>query len=75
MEKDIVDGKLGSVGAYDLEFKGGKLAFKVSAGIAGASLSFGVELGADEVLSALENAIPGKIDDAVFDLIKAALKA
>jgi hypothetical protein len=27
MEKDILDGKIGEVGSYDLEFKGGKLSF------------------------------------------------
>lgn len=75
MEKDIVDGKLGSVGGYDLEFKGGKLMFKLNVswnGLAG-EVAMGVD--ADGVLDALAKAIPGQIDDTVFALLKAALKA
>jgi hypothetical protein len=74
MEKDIVDGKIGEVGAYDLEFKNGKLSFKVSALKSGVSVSALVEAEADAVIDAMAKAIPGQIDDAVFGLIKAALK-
>lgn len=76
MEKDIVDGKLGSVGAYDVEFKGGKLVARISA-----AAPFGLEgamelsLSSDMVLDAIAKAIPGQIDDAVISLIKSALKA
>lgn len=75
MEKDLVDGKIGEVGAYDVEFKGGKLVAKVSAQVHG--LNAAVELSADSdlVIEALKAAIPGKIDDAVLDLVKLALKA
>ncbi len=75
MEKDIVDGKLGEVGAYDLEFKGGKLVAKISAGKAGISGGAFIEIDAEIVLDALAAAIPGTIDDAVLGLVKAALKA
>ena len=73
MEKDILDGKIGSVGAYDLEFKGGKLMMKVNVSWNGAAAEIGVGLDADGVLDAIAKAIPGTVNDAVFVLIKAAL--
>lgn len=75
MEKDLAEGKIGSVGAYDLEFKGGKLTFKLSAGASGLSAMVGIEADADVVLDALAKAIPGHVDDALLGLMKSALKA
>lgn len=75
MEKDILDGKLGEIGAYDLEFKGGKLLFKVSAAHSGFSASMEAAMDADAVLDLLAKKIPGQIDDALLNLMKAALKA
>lgn len=74
MEADIVDGKIGAVGSYDFEFKGGALVFEVKAEKIGKA-SLKVELPAAALIDALAAAIPGKIDDAVFGLIKAALVA
>lgn len=67
MEKDIVEGKLGSVGAYDVEFKGGKLTAKVGVEHVGLSASLVLEMGAAAVFEALKKAIPGTIDDAILD--------
>jgi hypothetical protein len=69
MEKDILDGKLGQLGSYDLEFKGGKLVFKLEAAHApvGVSGGFFVQVGAKAVFEALKRAIPGQIDDAILD--------
>jgi hypothetical protein len=76
MEKDIVDGKLGEVGSYDLEFKSGKLSFKLQAAHpVGVSAGVVVEVSADAVLDALAKAIPGAIDDALLGVLKSALKA
>jgi hypothetical protein len=80
MEKDIVEGNIGAVGSYDLEFKGGKLSalVKIDREVgAGLSIegSMKVSLDADMVIDALAAAIPGKIDDVALGLIKAALKA
>lgn len=75
METDIVDGKIGTVGEYDVEFKGGKLVAKVTAKpTAGVSAGVVVEIEADAVLDAIAKAIPGTIDDAVLNIAKAALK-
>ena len=75
MEKDIVEGKLGSVGEYDLEFKEGKLKFILKAGHSGVNGVIGIEVDSDAVLDAIAKANPSQIDDAILAVIKAALKA
>ena len=40
-----------------------------------ATATMGVKLSVDAFLSQLEAAIPGKLDDAVIEILKAALKA
>lgn len=76
MEKDIVEGKIGSIGSYDLEFKQGKLQFELKAAAPfGVSAGMVVEMEADAVIDAIAKAIPGQIDDAIFGVIKAALKS
>jgi hypothetical protein len=75
MEKDIIDGNLGDKGSYDVEFKGGKLVAKVSYSVIdGVKGSAEIEVGADAVLEALKKAIPGEIDDALLNVLKAGLK-
>lgn len=73
MEHDIVDGKIGEVGAYDVEFKGGELVASISAGKFGLTAELSVKIGAEAVLEAIKKAIPGEIDDKVIDVIKLAL--
>lgn len=75
MEKDIVEGNIGSVGSYDLEFKQGKLQFELKAAAPfGVSAGLVVEMEADAIIDAIAKAIPGQIDDAIFGVLKAALK-
>jgi len=73
MEKEIVEGNIGSVGKYDVEFKGGCLCVLVEAGLPYGSAGLQVKVGAEAVLDAIAKAIPGQIDDAVIGVIKAAL--
>lgn len=75
MEKDIVEGSIGQIGSYDVEFKGGKLIAVVMAEKAELGISAGVkvEIKAEAVIDALAAAIPGSIDDAIFGVLKAAL--
>lgn len=79
MEKDIVDGKIGEVGAYDVEFKGGKLVAKadlsVSEPIPGVEVKAGVSISisAESVIDAIAKAVPGQIDDVLLGLLKGAL--
>lgn len=73
MDKELVSGELGKVGAYKLVFMGGKLV--LSAEIVGGPLGVeaSVKLGAAELIDAIAAAIPGKVDDAILGVIKAAL--
>lgn len=76
MEIDIVDGQIGKVGSYDLEFKGGKLKFELKANHQiGVGAGMVVEIEAAIVLDALKAAIPSQIDDAIIEVIKNALKS
>lgn len=70
MEKDIIDGKIGTVGTYDVEFKGGKLRAVVLANTAVGSAGITLEIGAEQVITAIEKAIPGQIDDAILEMLK-----
>lgn len=74
MEKDIVEGNLGQIGHYDVEFKGGKLVAKVDAAHpVGVTAGVHIEIGAGAVIDAIAKAIPGQIDDAILGVLKAAL--
>lgn len=78
MEKeDIVSGQIGSVGHYDVDFVGGKLVLNVVVAHGPVSSSSKIELGAAQLWDLLADkakaAIPGQIDDMVFDLIRGAL--
>lgn len=74
MEKDIVDGKIGAVGSYDVEFKSGKLQLKVGVEHSGLGADVALWADADKVLDALAKAIPGVLDDAVIEVAKKAIK-
>jgi hypothetical protein len=74
MEKQLAEGKIGEVGQYDLDFTAeGNLRIQVSASHGLGSAGIVLELKGEAVLDALAAAIPGKVDDAVIGLMKAAL--
>ena len=73
MEKELVQGKIGEVGKYDVAFKEGKLVIEVGASVAIGEAGLSVKIGAKQVLDAIKAAIPGKIDDAIIDVLEAAL--
>lgn len=74
MEKEIASGQIGSDGSYKVEFKDGSL--KAECGyMAGVKAGVSLEIPVDFVLDAIKNAIPGKVDDAVIEMLKGALKA
>ena len=72
MEKDLIEGQLGQIGTYDIEFKDGALCAKL---VSPVGVEIEVKIQADAILDALAKAIPGKIDDAVLGLVKTALKS
>lgn len=81
MEKDIIDGPIGNIGSYDVEFKGGYLVGKVAINtkalgdVVEIESAVAIKLAADAVIDAIKKAIPGEIDDAILEVVKAALKA
>lgn len=74
MEKELAEGQLGPEAKYEVAFKEGALV--ASLDYQGKVLGAGVvvRLPVSQVVAALKAAIPGKIDDAVLDIIEAALK-
>jgi len=75
MEKDIVDGQIGEIGSYDVEFKEGKLVAKIGLEKVGLGVNLQVSINSDAVIEAIKKAIPGQIDDAIFSLLQTALKS
>jgi hypothetical protein len=73
MEAVISDGQIGPEAKYDVAFKGGKLVLSLDyqGKMAGAGVSVSVD--ANAVISAIEAAIPGKLDDAVLELLRGVL--
>ncbi|HTL13061.1 MAG TPA: hypothetical protein VL588_11260 [Bdellovibrionota bacterium] len=67
MPNDIVEGKVGAVGEYDVKFEDGKLVADVGVGKFGVSAQVGVAIEAAAVFAAIKKAIPGTIDDLVLD--------
>lgn len=78
MDKELVKGNIGSVGNYDLEFKGGKLLGTVSVsheatdGV-GVSANLTLALDANKVIDAIEAAIPGDLDKIPLELLRKLL--
>jgi len=68
---DLVDGKAGPVD-YDLELVGANLKLVVGSQAEGVSASLVVLVEPGHFLDKLKALIPGKIDDAVIDVLKAA---
>lgn len=75
MDIDIIDGKVGEIGAYDVELKGGKLTAKI--GVAGPNgvLSAEIQVAIDGkvIFEKIKAAIPGTADDAILSIVEAAL--
>lgn len=73
VEADIIEGNVGTVGKYDVDFKEGKLQVQVTVAQPFGEAGLVVKVDAGYVLDALAKAIPGVIDDAFINVVKAAL--
>lgn len=71
---DIAQGQAGEV-KYSVKFEGGKLVVEAAYDGQLADAALKVSVGSDEVINAIEKAIPGQIDDKLLELVKIALKA
>jgi hypothetical protein len=75
MDKVLIDGKIGEVGKYEVDIKGGNLIVLASVSASPIDANVVVKVDAGIVLDAIAKAIPGKIDDALLAILKAALLA
>ena len=75
MEASILSGKIGDVGQYAVEFKGGKLVSKVDVASPVIEAGAYVNIPAEAVIAALKAAIPGHFDDVLLDGALALLKS
>ncbi len=75
-DKILASGAIGDgLGSYELAWKGAKLMFGVNIKAGPLKFKTEVELDSIEALDELAKAIPGKIDDAVISVAKAALQS
>jgi len=72
---DLANKDLGSEGNVELKVVDGKLILEVSHIHASGKVSLLVEEDGTYFLDKLAKAIPGQVDDAIFAVIKGALKA
>lgn len=73
MDKDLISGKIGTEGTYDIALKGGNVVAVIAYDSAeiGAQVTLTVKSKAG--LEKLKELIPGQIDDAIITVIEEAL--
>jgi hypothetical protein len=74
MDLDIAKGQPGSELQYEVKVLAGKVVLSVGYTGKGGTLTVAGQLDPDTFIDKLAEAIPGKIDDAVLGMLKAALK-
>lgn len=70
---EIVSGKIGAVGNYDVKFEGGKVIIEGIAAQDFGSIGVVLKLDASVILDAMARAIPGQLDDMIFAAVKSSL--
>lgn len=71
---DVVKGEIGPEAKYNLELKDGGVLLTLEYSGADTSAKLEVKLGVDQFLKKIEDMIPGEIDNAIIDGLRAALK-
>lgn len=74
MDMDIKEGAIGAEGLYDLEIKEGNLVLMVSHGSKGLEAAISLKVNTEYFIDKLAEKIPGEVDDAIFAILKGALK-
>ena len=72
---DLAQGNVGSELKYDVKVVSGKVMIEAKYDGVQADAALMIAIDSDLLLDKLAEKIPGKIDDAVIQIIKAALKA
>lgn len=73
MDKDLVNGKLGTVGSYDLAFTAGKIVVSVGLSLPEVGASLSVSIGPKEILDLIASKIGGPIPAEVASFLESAL--
>lgn len=74
MDSNLINKELGSEGNLSLKIEGGKLKLSLKYDSSGADAELSVLLEPDYFIDKLAGVIPGQIDDAIFAILKGALK-
>jgi len=75
MDKELLAKELGAEADLSIALVAGKLELKLSYDGKGAGASVAVNLEPDYFIEKLAAVIPGKLDDAVLEILKSALKS
>lgn len=75
MEQNLLDKDLGDKGELKLDLKDGLLTLSLHYALPAVKGAVSVEVSGDVLLDKLAELIPGKVDDAVINILKAALKS
>jgi hypothetical protein len=74
MEQTLIEKELGKDGSLKLELVNGDINFTILYSVDGVAGNVGIVISSDVLLDKLAELIPGKVDDAIFNILKAALK-
>lgn len=75
MDMDLSQQELGSEGQLDLKLVGGNLVLSITHASKGANASLSISVQSDYLIDKLKGVIPGGVDDAILEVLKAALKS
>ena len=73
MELEIIEGPIGEIGKYHCYFSKGKLIVDANVAVSPVESVNKLSVDAGVIIDAIKNAIPGKVDDVVLDILKAEL--
>lgn len=71
---DIGKGEVGAEGAYNIKLEKGKIAIEIEHAHASGTMAVKIVEDVPYFLDKLKKAIPGPIDDAIFEALKLALR-
>lgn len=73
--KVLVSDPIGELGGYELAWKDASLIFSINIKAGPLKVTTSVEVDSIEALDEIAKAVPGKIDDAIINVAKAALQS
>lgn len=71
--KELMEGAIGSIGHYDVEFKDGKLVAQASASAEGIDAQMSMSISGKSILDGIAKKIGGPIPEAVAEFLEMSL--